>query len=171
MTLWHWFALPFFAELCLVLLMLVFTDDAVVLATLPPLLIIVCYDFIEKNASKNFSWYSSGFLLLLWTWVLCFFLIELQLLICEWCLQVDRASTASLCELNCWYPDNTHWNHPQITISKQVHIPLCSINLSFPLPLLGCRLQESLKNLRTLIKVCFEKSKPTYRETRQKISQ
>lgn len=55
MTLWYWFTLPFFAELCLVLLMLVFTDDTVVLVTLPSLLIIVCYDFIEKNASKNFS--------------------------------------------------------------------------------------------------------------------
>lgn len=62
MTLWHWFALPFFAELCLVLLMLVFTDDAVVLATLPPLLIIVCYDFIEKNASKK--------LLMIFQWLL-----------------------------------------------------------------------------------------------------
>jgi hypothetical protein len=33
------------------------------------LLAIVCLDFIERNAPKNFWWCSGGFLLLLRTWV------------------------------------------------------------------------------------------------------
>jgi hypothetical protein len=49
---------------------------------------------------------------------------------------------------------------PQRTISKQVHIFLCPINLSFPLPLVGRRIEETLKRLWTLIKVGFEKCKP-----------
>ena len=32
---WYWFALPLFAGLCWVLLMLIFTDDAVVLDFFP----------------------------------------------------------------------------------------------------------------------------------------
>ena len=32
---------------------------------------------------------------------LCFFWIKLLLLIREWCLLVDRATAAHLCELNC----------------------------------------------------------------------
>jgi hypothetical protein len=47
------------------------------------------------------------------------------------------------------------------TVSKQVHIFLYPINLSFLLPLVGGGLEGRLKHLRTLIKVGFEKSKPT----------
>jgi hypothetical protein len=47
------------------------------------------------------------------------------------------------------------------TISKQVHIPFCPLNLSFPLPLVGGGLEGRLKHLRTLTKVGFENSKPT----------
>ena len=90
-TLWHWFMLP-------------------------SALTIICHDFIERNAPKNF-WYSSGFLELPQTRVirraLWFYWIELPLLICEWCLQVDWASTADSCELICWYPDIEDWNHPK----------------------------------------------------------
>jgi hypothetical protein len=50
---------------------------------------------------------------------------------------------------------------PQRTISKQVHILLCPIKLSFPLPLVSGGLEGRLEHLRTLIKVDFEKSKPT----------
>ena len=43
------------------------------------------------------------------------------------------------------------------TISKQVHILLCPINLSFPRPLVSGRLEERLKYLSILIKVGLEK--------------
>lgn len=36
-----------------------------------------------------------------------FFWIWLPSLIHEWCLQVDWATDANSCELNCWYFDNT----------------------------------------------------------------
>jgi hypothetical protein len=39
--------------------------------------------------------------------------------------------------------------------------PPCLINLSFLLPLVGGGLEERLKCSRALIKVVFEKSKPT----------
>lgn len=79
-----------------------------------------------------------------------FFWMELLSLIREWCLQVALATTAE--ERNCWYPDKEDWTHPQRTNSKQVHIPLCPINLSFPLPLVGSGLEGRLKHLRNLIK-------------------
>jgi hypothetical protein len=60
-----------------------------------------------------------------------FFWNKLLLLIHEWCLRVGQAPAADLCELNCWYPDNKGWDHPQRPISKQVHIPLCPINFFF----------------------------------------
>lgn len=47
------------------------------------------------------------------------------------------------------------------TISKHVHIPFCSIKLSFLLPLLEGRLEGRVKHLRILFKVGFEKSKST----------
>jgi hypothetical protein len=47
------------------------------------------------------------------------------------------------------------------TISKQVCISLCPVNLSFLLPLVVGGLEGRLQHLRTLIKVGFEKSKPT----------
>ena len=52
------------------LLMLIFADNAVwYWFTLPSLLIIICHDFVERNAPKNFWWYFRGFLPLLW-WTL-----------------------------------------------------------------------------------------------------
>jgi hypothetical protein len=45
----------------------------------------------------------------------------------------------------------------QRTLSKQVHILLCSSNLSFPLPLVGSGLEGRLKHLRTLNKCRFWK--------------
>lgn len=49
----------------------------------------------------------------------------------------------------------------QKPISKQAYIPLCPINLSFPLPVVGSGLQGRLEHLSTLIKLGFEKHKPT----------
>jgi hypothetical protein len=37
-----------------------------------------------------------------------------------------------------------------------LYVPLCSIKLSFPLPLVGDGLEESLKHLKMLIKVGFK---------------
>nr|BAC30612.1 unnamed protein product [Mus musculus]BAC32086.1 unnamed protein product [Mus musculus] len=34
------------------------------------------------------------------------FRIELPLLICEWCLQVNQTNAADSCKPNCCYPDN-----------------------------------------------------------------
>jgi hypothetical protein len=51
-------------------------------------------------------------------------------------------------------------NSPQRTISKQVHIVLYPINLSFPLPLMGGGPEWQAKHLSTLIKVGFFKFKP-----------
>jgi hypothetical protein len=45
---------------------------------------------------------------------------------------------------------------PQRTISKQVHILICPINLSFPLPLEGGGIKGRLKCLRTLIKISLK---------------
>ena len=47
------------------------------------------------------------------------------------------------------------------SISQKVHIPLCPITICFELSLAGSELQGRLKYLGTLIKVGFEKSKPT----------
>ena len=90
MMLWHWF-------------------------TLPSSLIIVCNNFIEGNAPKN-SWSSSNF------WPLLQTRINWQSLMVSsgsnslcWFLNGDcdyQATTADLCELNCWYPDNEDWDHP-----------------------------------------------------------
>jgi hypothetical protein len=49
----------------------------------------------------------------------------------------------------------------QKTICKQVHILLCSISLSFPLPLVDGGPEGWLKHLRILIKRKFWKIKPT----------
>jgi hypothetical protein len=85
-----------------------------------------------------------------------------MMMIHEWCLGVDQVTTAAdFCDLNYWYPDNKDWNFLQRTIYKQVHILLCPINLSFPLPLVGNELEGRLQHLRTRIKVSFEKSNPT----------
>ena len=56
-----------------------------------------------------------------------FFCIELSLLIYEWC---------DSCELDCCYHDIEDCNLPQRSTSKEVHILLCPINLSFPLHLM-----------------------------------
>jgi hypothetical protein len=51
----------------------------------------------------------------------------------------------------------------QTIISKQVLIPLVLLTISpLPTPSLLNGLEERLKHLRTLIKVVFEKSKPTF---------
>ena len=46
------------------------------------------------------------------------------------------------------------------TISKQVHILLCPINVSFPPPLVSGEVEGRLEHLRSPIKVGFEKAKP-----------
>jgi hypothetical protein len=64
---------------------------------------------------------------------------------------VDGADGADLCELS--------WQHRldllQRTVSKQVHILLCPINHSLPLPLVGSGLEGRLKHARTLTKIGF----------------
>jgi hypothetical protein len=61
----------------------------------------------------------------------CFFWVELLLLIHEWCLQVDWATTANSYELNCWCSDNKDCNRLQRTIFKQIHTPFALLTFSF----------------------------------------
>lgn len=78
--------------------------------------------WLHKNAPKNFRWYSGSFLLLPWTLVdwesLCFFWIELPLLIREWCLSEVWVTTADLWELNYWNSGHIDRIRPQRTISN-----------------------------------------------------
>lgn len=79
------------------------------------LLVIVCHDFIEKNATKvtNFCrWFSVCFLSLPPT------MADWQSLVVSsgsncCCRFTDgvckRVKLALLICVNCWYPDNTHW--------------------------------------------------------------
>jgi hypothetical protein len=48
----------------------------------------------------------------------------------------DWSSAAGSCVmfamgLNCWYPDNEDWTHPQWTHSKQVYFPCVLITFIF----------------------------------------
>ena len=109
--------------------------------------------------SKNFWWYSGSFLPLLWTQAYwqsltvssgsnCWFANG----VCEW------IKLLLLIPVN-WTADNSdneNWNYPNSTVSNQVHILLCPINLSFPLPLVDGGLNGRLKHLSTLIKVGFD---------------
>ena len=90
-TVWHWFALPFFAgqhllwrcrKKCMEELLVIFQ-------WLP----VAPTDSSQLAEPRGFFW------------------IELTLLIHEWCLWGDQAMAADLCELNCWYPDNADWIH------------------------------------------------------------
>ena len=136
---WYWFALPLFANHCLSWLgREKHIKDVVFLH-----LLATSEDSGRLAKPQGFFW------------------IKLPLLICEWCLQVDQATTADSSELNCWYPDNADWILTERTISKQVCILFFPNNLSFPLPLVGDWLEGRLKHLSTLIKVGFEKYKPT----------
>ena len=86
-------------------------------------------DFIEKNAPKNFSWYSGGFWRLLQPpadWpaeTRGFFWIEPLLPIHVWC---------SASGLDCW---QQRLESPQRTTSKQVQVPLLLLTSLPPLPL------------------------------------
>lgn len=86
-------------------------------------------DFIEKNAPKNFSWYSGGFWPLLQPpadWpaeTRGFFWIEPLLPIHVWC---------SASGLDCW---QQRLESPQRTTSKQVQVPLLLLTSLPPLPL------------------------------------
>ena len=120
MRVWRWFALTPFAD-----------DLTVVMADaslhwlmtfwhwlgLPSSPITVCCDSVERNAPKNFWWYSSGFLPLLRIWVIgralqFFFWLKLELLIqkrCSWVVELLVDS----CELKSWYPHNTDFISPK----------------------------------------------------------
>jgi hypothetical protein len=70
---------------------------------------------------------------------------------------------ASHSSYHCWFmwtepliSWHSRLDSPQRTISKQVHILLCPINLFFPLPQVGGRLEERLKHLNILSKICFK---------------
>ena len=116
------------------------------------LLAIVC-SWLQRNSPKIFWFNFRSFLLLAWAsevfvcLFVCLFLlllllfwIDLLLLICKWCLWVDWA--VPLIHMN-WTADiqKHRLDLLQRTIPNQVYIILCSINLSFPLLLVGVGLE------------------------------
>lgn len=119
MMLWHWFASPLFDGPHWTLLTLVFTDDSVTLIHLAffsdhCLLWLRRQKTQQRISSGNLAvsccfCTDSGVLAEPWS----FFWIEMPLLICEWCLQVDWAPAAESCDLNCCYPDNKDGNCPK----------------------------------------------------------
>ena len=125
-ALWYWYTLPFFTGyrwVCWHQSLLIVLDG--IGTPYHFFLVIVCRDHIERNALKKYWWCSSSFLGLIGRalWV----------------------SSRSIC--HCWLMNAMwtelliSWQHRldflQGNISEQGHILLCSINLSFSLPLVG----------------------------------
>ena len=153
---WYWYALLFFAGYHWVLLMLVFTDNTVWYWFTLLFFAVHHLSWLHRNRPKNFWCYSSSFLLLLWTRLIT---RALQFLL-DWTAIADSWMVfASILSCWCWFmwtDLQVFWKFrldlPQRTISTQVHILLCHIKLSFPLPLLCGGLEGSLKYWRTFIK-------------------
>ena len=128
-------------------------------------MIIICYDSIERNATKELLvvfWFlaismDSGWL----SEPHSFCWIELPLLIHGWCLQV----------VDCWWLVWTElllsWQCRLYSfkrnLSIQDNIFLCPINLSFPLPLVSGRIEGRLKHLSAHTKSRLWKTE-TYKE-------
>ncbi|EDL77575.1 5,10-methenyltetrahydrofolate synthetase (5-formyltetrahydrofolate cyclo-ligase), isoform CRA_a [Rattus norvegicus] len=75
----------------------------------------------------------------------------MELLIHEWCLQVDSVPATDSCELNCRYPDTEDWNqHP--------HPPTISKQMEYHLPASYCDPDAHTKDANT--KICSIKSPP-----------
>lgn len=158
---WYWFTLPLFAGLCWALLMLILNDN-IVWYWFTSLLATICHNFLEKSTPKNYC--SRSFFPLPWTWA-------------DW----KSLLVSSGLNYHCWFVNGVgewiklpplilvSWTAGILamyvlpsTISKQVYILFCPINLSFQLPLIGGGLEERLKLLSTLIKVGFEKNQNIY---------
>jgi hypothetical protein len=104
------------------------------------LLVIVCCDFIERNTIQELLEDSC-----------CFSGLG------DWQRLVSSGSN-----YHCWFEWTKlliYWQHRldslQRTISKQLHILLCSINLFFPLHLVADGQEGTLKHLSTPFKVKF----------------
>ena len=123
------------------------------------LTVIICHDFLERNAQKNFWWCSSSFLLLLWTQAIG---KALKFLLDQTAVKVFASGSSYWLG---WTELPISWqcrlDSPQRTLSKQAHSLLCPVNLSFPLPPEGGGLEGRLEHLNTRIKVGFRKYKPT----------
>lgn len=118
------------------------------------LLVIVCCNFLEKNAPKNFWWCSNSFLHHPWTWAkspweeALWFLLDQNVVVDSWKVFVNGSSYP------CWITWTElliSWQYRldlfQRTISKEFHILPCLINFSFLLPLIGDVLEGRLKHL------------------------
>lgn len=92
-TVWYWFALPLFADHCFSWLHREKCTKE---------LLVLFHQLLANFMAPGQLAEPHGF-----------FWIKLPLLICEWCLWVDRATAADLCELNCWLLDNIDWIHPK----------------------------------------------------------
>ena len=158
---WYWYTLPFFAGHLWVLVTLVFFDDDAgwYWYTLP---------FFPGHP---LSWLhreqrTSGGVLAASCQVRRLRLIGRALwFLLDWAAVADSWMVfASGSSYHCWFVWTElliSWQHRldllRRAISKQVHILLCPINLSFPLPLVGDGVEGLLKHLRTLIKSRFWK--------------
>lgn len=116
-----------------------------------------CHDFKDSNQPKHFSWDSGWFLP---------FADSCQVGGASWVL-LDRATATDLrlvsqTELDCCcYPDIEDWNCTQGLFLNRLTF-LFPMNVSFFSSTSSrCGLEGRLKPLRTLLKVYFEKSKPT----------
>ena len=73
-----------------------------------------------------------------------------------WGVQIDRATAADSCELNCWYPDNADWIDSKELFLTRSSSSSALINLSFPLSLVGGGLEGRIMCLSNLIKLGFK---------------
>lgn len=139
--------------------MLVFINESVwYWFTFPSWLIIVCCDSIEGNSLKNFLWHSCHFCRLRPIGRASKFLLDWTAIAESWIVFV-RVSSYWLVVVSWQWLVSWQWRLESLHRTHQVHILLCPINVSFPLPLVGGWLEERLKFLRTLMKAGFEKSK------------
>lgn len=111
-------------------------------------LLVVCH---VRNTPINFQWCSGGFLMLLWIQTVWQSLSGFFWFV-NGVFRVDQCWFVWTELLISWH---CRLDLLQRTISKQVHILLCPIHLSFPLPLVSGGLEGRLKCLQTLIKSRF----------------
>jgi len=152
MMLWHLFILPRSVEFYWALLRLLFADNAA--------LALVCLAFFWELHRKKCTKVS----LVIFLWLLAsIWLVEpcrtkLLLLIHEWCLQVDRATTVDAGVLECGHPEFKDASLPKELFLNRSTSPFALLTLSAASE--HGALKGRSRHLGTLIKVGFEKSKP-----------
>ena len=155
-TVWYWYALPFFTDHQCTLMTLLFTYDAVWCRIPFPLFSGHPLTWLHREKCTKellvVFWQLLATLsdLALFVGPHVLICIDLPLLIHEWGLQ-----GVALPLMIIWTELLISWqcrmDSLQRTNSKWVHILLCPINFSFPLPLVGGGLEERVNHLSALI--------------------